>query len=75
MEEVLREWGRNIKAGREALGLKQYELARLLDVSQASLCRWETGQNCPTDAHKLRIATALHQDVRQLFPLMRASVA
>lgn len=73
MKETLRLWGRNIAAGRKAFGLKQYELAALVGVRPSSICRWEQGDACPTDEHKVRIATVLHQDVHQLFPLTRAA--
>lgn len=73
MEELLRQWGLNIKAGREALKMKQYELAEAIGVRPASVCRWESGYPI-TDAHKVAVATVLHQDVRQLFPLNRVSV-
>lgn len=73
MDELVRMWAGNIKRGREALGLKQWQLADLLGVRQASVCRWECAKAVPTDDHKLAIAAALHQDVRQLFPLIRVA--
>lgn len=73
MEEVLRQWGRNIKAGRKVLGMTQHELADAVGVRPASVCRWEAGSVAITDAHKVKVATVLHQDVSQLFPLMRVA--
>lgn len=75
MHETYRLWAANIRAGRQALGLKQYELADLVGVRPASVCRWEDGQNPtpPNDTHKVKLATVLHQDVARLFPLTRAA--
>lgn len=73
MNELLRQWGLNVKLGREALEMTQYDLAEKVGVKQASVCRWECGKSNPSDRHKLAIATALHQDVRQLFPLVRVA--
>lgn len=71
MEEVLRLWGDNIKRGRELLQLTQSALAEQCGVTRNAVSLWESGDRGPTDAHKIRIAEALHQDVRQLFPLTR----
>lgn len=77
MEELHRRWAKNIRRGREALGMKQYELAELIGVRPSAVCRWESvepGKRAtPRDGHKLAIAAALHQDVEQLFPLVRAA--
>jgi DNA-binding XRE family transcriptional regulator len=75
MQETYRLWGTNIENGRKALGLLQYQLADAVGVRPSTICRWEQGQSCPTDAHKVRIAEALFQDVRQLFPLTRGVAA
>lgn len=77
MDELHRKWAKNIRRGREILGMTQFELAEAVGVRPASVCRWEaieTGKRAtPTDAHKLAIAAALHQDVDQLFPLVRTA--
>lgn len=73
VNERQREWGRNIKAQREALGLGQKDLAYLLGVNQGTVSRWESGRVAPRDDHKVQIATVLHIDARMLFPLVRAS--
>lgn len=70
-DEFLREWGNNIERGRKLLGLTQAALALLVGVQQHTVARWENGQRTPSDRHKVLIATALHQDVRQIFPLTR----
>lgn len=72
MDEMRRHWGRNIRIGRQALGLKQYELAAKLNVWPSTICRWESGEAAPRDHQKIEVAEALHQDVRQLFPIFRA---
>lgn len=73
MEEMLRLWGGNIERGRTLLGLTQQQLADRLDVRQSTVARWESGERLPKDIFKIRIAEALHQDVRQLFPLVRGA--
>lgn len=77
MEELHRQWARNIRRGREALKLTQFDLAAAVGVKPASVCRWESleadKRATPTDAHKLALAAALHQDVQQLFPLIRVA--
>lgn len=71
MDEWRKQWGLNIQVHRRRKSLSQRGLAALLDVTQASIARWETGKSIPTDAHKLAIASALDEDVRVLFPLVR----
>ena len=71
--DLLDEWGKNIARGRDLLGLDQRTLAEGLGVAPATVCRWELGDNAPTDADKVRIAVLLHQEVRTLFPLSRAT--
>jgi putative transcriptional regulator len=71
MEELLRQWGQNIKRGRGLLRLTQAQLGDLCGVTRNAVSLWESGDRAPTDVHKIRIAEALHQDVRQLFPLIR----
>lgn len=71
MDEWRRIWGLNIKVARARKGLSQRGLAEVLGVTQAAVGRWETGVSTPTDEHKLRLAEALDEDVRVLFPLAR----
>lgn len=70
MDELARQWGQNIARGRELLGLSQRELGELVGVAQPSVARWESGENTPRDHHKAKLAQALKQDVRSLFPLV-----
>lgn len=39
--------GERIKNKREACGLTQKQLARLIDVNEAVVSNWETGKNRP----------------------------
>lgn len=83
MEEFKRLWGRNIAHGRAALNaegglrsgdeppMSQARLAELLGVTQQTVSDWERGVNAPRDDLKVEIAGVLHQDVWQLFPLVR----
>lgn len=71
MEELARIWGRNIKASRRALQLRQEDLAKLLDVEQSTVSRWEAGRQLPRDRHRAALARYLHRDVENLFPTMR----
>ena len=43
-------WGKMIQAFRKRIGLSQYQLAEMLDVSQATIASWEIGtRNPPLD--------------------------
>lgn len=71
MDEWRKLWALNIQVHRKRKGLSQRQLAAALDLTQASINRWETGRSVPTDAHKIAIAQVLDVDVRVLFPLAR----
>ncbi len=79
-DELLRTWGNNVrmfrlaKAARDGIDRSRsmQQMADDLEVSKATLSRWETGKCCPTDSHKIAIATYLDVDVRSLFPLVRS---
>lgn len=87
MSEIRRLWGDNIRRGRALLNnegsfrsadqpaMSQVRLAQLLDVTQQSVSEWERGTSAPRDDMKVRLAEVLHQDVRQLFPLVRPLAA
>jgi DNA-binding XRE family transcriptional regulator len=83
VEQLRRLWGENIERGRRALtadgsrirsdgepSMSQATLAEKCGVTQQTVSDWESGATAPRDHHKLRIAAALHQDVRSLFPLV-----
>ncbi len=71
MNELHRLWGQNVAEGRRKLGLTQVQLAEQCKVTQQAISFIERGYNAPRDDLKIRLATALHQDVRHLFPLTR----
>ena len=76
ISERSRIYGQNIRRGRLAVGLtSQQALAEALGagVWQSTVARWERGEIVPRDDMKLRIAAVLHQEVRQLFPLIPAA--
>lgn len=59
--------GHKIKAGRDRLNLSQGQLAERLNVSQASVSRWESGQAFTSTIDPLRrIAEALDMTVCDL---------
>lgn len=64
-------WGGNVERGRKILGMTQAQLAEACQVTQQTISSIERGDTAPRDLLKIRIATALSQDVRQLFPLTR----
>ena len=63
------DWGRNIRAAREALGMTQTQLADLVGVRQPTIVRWEAGVNEPKFSHCLALARALNKDMADLFPI------
>lgn len=72
VEETFRLWASNIRFGRRALKMTQATLARQVGVSQQTVAKWEAGDP-PRDEHKVAVAKALMQDVRQMFPLTRSA--
>ena len=55
-----------IKERREQLGMTQAELGEKVDVSQAAVCRWETGDTVPLRKLHWKIAQALHVPIAEL---------
>lgn len=53
---------------RKSKGITQAQLARVLGVSRAAVCRWETGCNDPGIKGLIRIANALGVRVSDLMP-------
>jgi DNA-binding transcriptional regulator YiaG len=41
------------RRAREGAGVSAAEVARVIRVSRASVCDWETGRKVPTDEHAL----------------------
>ena len=52
-------WGEKVRELREERGLSVRELARRCDVHHTTILRIETGQLCPHDALKWRLAGVL----------------
>lgn len=57
----------NIKMLRIKMNLSQSDLAKLIDVSQQSIAKWETGENAPRADKLLKIAEILKCTVDDLF--------
>lgn len=56
--------GDNIKAARDAKGLKQRELGALVNGMEAiAVSRWERGVVLPTTVNLVRLAEVLERDV------------
>lgn len=52
--------GKRIIDSREALNMKQKELAELIGVTKATMCKYENGQNIPNADILCALARALH---------------
>jgi transcriptional regulator with XRE-family HTH domain len=55
-------FGELLRHRREAQGLEQAELARLLDVTQQTVSKWETGVTVPRPSRVAALARALELD-------------
>jgi transcriptional regulator with XRE-family HTH domain len=51
--------GRNIRAGRDAKGMTQRELALALDVDTMQISRWENGRHRPSAGAEVELAQIL----------------
>lgn len=56
------ELGRKIEADRKAKGYTQKDLAAGLELTQAAVCRWESGDNYPTIGNLRRLANVFGWD-------------
>jgi transcriptional regulator with XRE-family HTH domain len=65
---VLEALGTRIRAARETAGMIQQQLADVLDVTQAAVSRWESGERDPGVADLIRIADALGVQAASLLP-------
>jgi len=72
-DDLMRQWGTNISLARKIKGLSVKQFSEEMDVSVATVSRWEAGKMAPRDGMKMEIATVLGVDVRMLFPLVRAA--
>lgn len=59
MNERSRLVGANLRAAREAVGLSQEDLSRILGIDRRVISRWERGQTEPGYYWLSRIATEL----------------
>lgn len=55
------EWAREIRRFRQLNGLKQFALADVLNVDQATVSRWERGVQIPDIATQMRLRTLIQQ--------------
>jgi transcriptional regulator with XRE-family HTH domain len=62
-------WGGNIRRWRKAKGIARSQMAEDLDVTLATISRWEAGIVMPRDEQKLRIAKYLEMPAVAIFPL------
>jgi transcriptional regulator with XRE-family HTH domain len=51
-------YGRRIRAARLAVNKTRRELAETVEVTYATVCRWENEQRFPDDHHLVRVAKA-----------------
>jgi len=65
---VLKECGRRIEAAREAQGLRQKELAEMLEVSDSTVSRWEAGYRGLGAFTVVQLAEALDVEPGALLP-------
>lgn len=57
-----------MKTARKARLLRQCDLAILLDVSMATVCRWEKGTHTPSPEQQVKLAAHLAMPRTELFP-------
>ena len=60
--------GATIKEARKGMGLTQRELAKALDVTDASVSYWEQGRNTPGSDIQRKLAARLGLTVDDLVP-------
>lgn len=68
MQAIRAAWGARLRRAREARGLTQGGLARLVGVSVSTVSRAESGQFAVQDELKLAFARALAVDMNALWP-------
>ncbi len=67
MTKVLKLLVKNMKRNRERLGISQYELAELLDVSSDTVAKIESGKRFPSEKTLDKLATVFTVEPYQLF--------
>lgn len=65
--EIRRQWGRNVKAARQAQQLTLLDLAIRLAVQPSTVSRWERGLASIPDKAKVLIAMELNEHPSRLF--------
>ena len=65
--EILKQFGRNVKAERIRKGLTQEQLAEMIDVGERNLSKIECGNNFVTAETLSKIITALEVEPTELF--------
>lgn len=53
-------FARKLKQARKASGLRQYEVARALQVDPTTVSNWEHGRRTPSLTHVAMLEAALH---------------
>lgn len=56
-----------IKKRRQAAGLSKAQVARLMQVNQSQVSRWETGEHTPTADRLPQLAAMFHCTIDDLF--------
>ena len=59
-------YGRRIRVARLAVNKTQRELAEAVEVTYATVCRWEAEQRFPSDHHLVRVAKACRTNAAYL---------
>jgi transcriptional regulator with XRE-family HTH domain len=67
LTEMHREWGRRVRRLRREKELKAVDFAREAGIARNYLHRIEGGFQVPSDAVRIRIATALGVDANEIF--------
>jgi Zn-dependent peptidase ImmA (M78 family)/DNA-binding XRE family transcriptional regulator len=68
MRETAMAVGKRIAAAREAVDMRQGELASQLGKTQATVSQWEAGKRAPSLHDLMEIATTLDVDLAELLP-------
>lgn len=68
-ESLYRVWGGNIARYRKFKGVSRAQMAEDLEITLATISRWEAGLVMPRDGLKLRIAEYLDVPAIAIFPL------
>lgn len=68
MEQALPQYGTPLQRRRQALGIRQDDLAGALGVSVQTLCNYEQGRTAPDVTRGRLIAKLLETTVEELWP-------